>query len=415
MVDQTIHKSIVAHRQQVSDWFREKKKGLAIPFYASFDIRDSGYKVAPVDANIFPAGFNNICQIDKDSSVEHAKQYFHDHYPSCGKRLLLLAEEHTKNPFYWENIRALRNLLTEAGFTVFMSWPKDFENAVEVESISGHNLTISPHEIRDGILFVEGEPIDLVINNNDFSVPYAEWVERVKTPINPPTALGWHRRRKDEFFDQYNLLAKEFAEIIDVDPWLLSVETQVFSDFDINSESSRETLANRVDQMIVDLEVVYKKHDISQKPYVFVKNSAGTYGLAVIHTLSGDDVRNWTYKARKKMKAAKGGGGVDQLIIQEGIPTAVRADDQSAEPAIYTLGCRLAGGFLRSHSEKGPGESLNSPGAVYKRLCVSDLNINIEGHPMENVYGWVAKLGVLAIGYEAKKAGVFFRDYTMEL
>jgi glutamate--cysteine ligase len=65
------------------------------------------------------------------------------------------------------------------------------------------------------------------------------------------------------------------------------------------------------------------------------------------------------------------------------------------------VGSQLAGGFLRTHSQKGPSESLNSPGAVYKRLCVADLNINVEGCPMENVYGWMARLAALAAAREA--------------
>ncbi len=106
------------------------------------------------------------------------------------------------------------------------------------------------------------------------------------------------------------------------------------------------------------------------------------------------------------MKAAKGGGGISQVIIQEGVPTLLKQDDATAEPVIYMIGEQLAGGFLRTHSSKGPEESLNSPGAVYKRLCVSDLAINTPGCPMENVYGWVAKLGFLAIALEAQEKGI---------
>jgi glutamate--cysteine ligase len=67
---------------------------------------------------------------------------------------------------------------------------------------------------------------------------------------------------------------------------------------------------------------------------------------------------------------------------------------------------------LRAHAEKDETESLNSPGAVYKRMCVSDLKVDVEGAPMENVYGWIAKLGVLAIGYEANEMKVEFKGYT---
>jgi glutamate--cysteine ligase len=123
----------------------------------------------------------------------------------------------------------------------------------------------------------------------------------------------------------------------------------------------------------------------------------------VIRVSSGQDVLDWTYKSRKKMKAAKGGRDVEEVIIQEGLPSIVQSDGVSAEPVIYMIGKDLAGGFLRTHSEKNSEESLNSPGAVYKRMCVSDLAISVKNCPNENVYGWSAKLGLLAIAMEAQE------------
>jgi len=170
-------------------------------------------------------------------------------------------------------------------------------------------------------------------------------------------------------------------------------------------------LAEKVDAMISRLREDYKKRGIEQEPFVFVKNNAGTYGLAVIRVGSGAEVLEWSYKSRKKMKAAKGGRDVEEVIIQEGIPSVVQADGASAEPVIYMIGCELAGGFLRTHAEKGSTDSLNSPGAVYKRLCVSDLAINTQGCMLENVYGWTAKLGVMAIALEAKELNAPFKNY----
>ena len=125
--------------------------------------------------------------------------------------------------------------------------------------------------------------------------------------------------------------------------------------------------------------------------------------MGVVSATSGDDIRNWNYKSKKKMKAAKGGGGFTELIIQEGVPTVLKDEGATAEPVLYMLGDELAGGFLRTHEKKASNESLNSPGAVYKRLCLSDLKVSAEGCPLENVYGWVAKLGFLAISREAGK------------
>lgn len=72
-LQETLHKRILENCEAVYDWFREKSVGLQFPFYSSFDIRDSEFKIVPVDANIFPAGFNNICGTDKESAVETVK------------------------------------------------------------------------------------------------------------------------------------------------------------------------------------------------------------------------------------------------------------------------------------------------------------------------------------------------------
>ena len=139
------------------------------------------------------------------------------------------------------------------------------------------------------------------------------------------------------------------------------------------------------------------------KPFVFIKNNSGTYGLGIIQAKSGDDIRNLNYKSKKTMKAVKGGrGNISEVIIQEGIPSAILSDDKTAEPTLYMIGKKLAGGFLRTHDKKGPEENLNSPGAIYKKLCVTDLQISPSGYPMENVYGWVARIASLAVANEIK-------------
>ena len=105
-------------------------------------------------------------------------------------------------------------------------------------------------------------------------------------------------------------------------------------------------------------------------------------------------------------------GFIEQVIIQEGVPSVVTSEQASAEPVIYMIGCELAGGFLRTHAEKSSTESLNSPGAVYKKLCVTDLYDRRATCPKENVYGWSAKIGLLAIGLEAQDMKIEFNKYT---
>ncbi|MBX7231291.1 MAG: glutamate--cysteine ligase [Bdellovibrionales bacterium] len=401
MIQDEIHRQIVAHLDKVDSWFRKERQGLFFPFYSSFDIRDSGFKVAPVDANIFPAGVNNICSTDLENAVGTVKSYFQRHYPHY-KDIILLTEEHTQNPYYWDNVRTLFNLLQEAELNVVVAMPRNLSQPIVVQCASGTMLTVYGSERKGDQVIANGKVADLVISNNDFSDAYRDWVHDLSTPINPPHSLGWHQRKKDEFFKEYNQLADQFCHLIGVDPLWLTVETQVFKSFDINDEKCRLELADQVDDVLANLEKKYKQRKIDTKPFVFIKNNSGTYGLGVIQAETGDEIRSWSYKSRKKMKAAKGGRDIEQVIIQEGIPSLLKSEGATAEPTIYMIGCQLAGGFLRTHGDKSPRENLNSPGAVFRRLCVSDLKVNVAGHPMENVYGWAAKLGFLAIAREAK-------------
>jgi len=408
-----LHEKIVEKCDTAVDWFAGKAKGLAFPIYSSFDIRDAGFKLGPVDANIFPAGFNNICKVDQDSAVGVTKEFLDSHYSPSTKKIVLITEEHTQNPYYWDNVWVLKNLLESAGRQVRLAMPKTLEKPLELTSAQGHKMNVYG-AVRDGAgVQADGFKPDLLISNNDFSVDYEEWARGLSTPMNPPRELGWYRRRKDRFFRVYNQLAGEFAKLIGVDPWTIQVETELFSNFVVDDEASRDQLAAKAEEIYQRVVQKYKEHKIQRDPFLFVKNNAGTYGLGVVQVKSPAEIRGWNYKSRKKMKAAKGGREVSEVIIQEGIPTTVLAEGgKTAEPVIYMIGCQLAGGFLRAHGDKDDQDSLNSPGAVYQRLCVSDLEVKMSGCPMENAYGWLAKLSFLSVAIEAKELEAQFQNYN---
>jgi glutamate--cysteine ligase len=95
-----LHNQICLNYNEVLNWFHAHTRQLQYPIYSSYDIRDSGYKIVNVDANIYPAGFNNICPTDKETSVDLFKRYIQVHYPFNVKKILIITEEHTKNPYY---------------------------------------------------------------------------------------------------------------------------------------------------------------------------------------------------------------------------------------------------------------------------------------------------------------------------
>lgn len=405
-----IHDQICKHIDTLLNWYHRKLAALPYPIYSSYDVRDAGYKIGIVDGNIFPAGFNNICPTDLEEAPTHFAEYIKTHYGEAVKNIIVVAEEHTQNSFYWENAYTIKKLLEEAGYQIRLTVPRLLTEPLLLNTASGKTVTVFSSFLESPGM-ADFKP-DLIISNNDFSEAKEDWARTTSLPVNPPRELGWYQRKKSDFFNFYNQLAEEFCQLCELDPFLLQVKTEIFTDFDLQNDAKVQALADRIDAMISDLQREYSEKGVQQKPFVFVKNNAGTYGLAVIKVNSGDEFTSLNYKTRKKMKAAKGGRDVQEVVIQEGIPSIVKADGAIAEPVIYMVGQELAGGFFRAHNEKTDSESLNSPGAVYKRMCIADLAIRQNECPCENVYGWASKLALMAIAMEGQLMKVNYKNYS---
>ena len=52
--------------KEMEDWIDEQSRKARVPLYTSVDLRVSHHKITPVDTNIFPAGFNNLCQVFRE-------------------------------------------------------------------------------------------------------------------------------------------------------------------------------------------------------------------------------------------------------------------------------------------------------------------------------------------------------------
>ena len=56
----SLEKRMLDAMPKIEHWFRSQWLEYAAPFYASVDLRNAGFKLAPVDTNLFPGGFNNL-------------------------------------------------------------------------------------------------------------------------------------------------------------------------------------------------------------------------------------------------------------------------------------------------------------------------------------------------------------------
>ncbi|HLD84288.1 MAG TPA: glutamate--cysteine ligase, partial [Coxiellaceae bacterium] len=55
-----LEKKFLDNQVAIESWFRVQWQKTPALFYGSVDLRNAGFKLAPVDTNLFPAGFNNL-------------------------------------------------------------------------------------------------------------------------------------------------------------------------------------------------------------------------------------------------------------------------------------------------------------------------------------------------------------------
>ncbi|WP_449191850.1 glutamate--cysteine ligase, partial [Thauera sp.] len=101
----------------IEKWFRTQWQDHMPPFYGSTDLRNSGFKLAPVDLNLFPGGFNNLNDAFMPLCVQAAQAAIERICPDAGK-LLLIPENHTRNQFYLQNVAKLVSILRLTGLDV---------------------------------------------------------------------------------------------------------------------------------------------------------------------------------------------------------------------------------------------------------------------------------------------------------
>ena len=389
---------IAKNWNNINEYIDQKSQGRQLPFYSSVDIREGKYKYAPVDHNIYPAGFNNLCRLDLDASSKEINNTIQSHCP--GARVIAIhPESHTKNLFYLDHLAILGKAIRDSGYEVtFASLdPELFSEDTEVHELlsqSGYDVKISKMKVKEGKVFVENNPVDLVIFNNDQSHPLNQNWDEISTPIHPTPKIGWYKRQKVKHFNYYRQVADDFAQHFDINPSLIQAKFRAVDEVDFSAKEGIERLAEEVDILV---------KEIPQGSPVFVKASQGTYGMGITVVQTGDEIRNMNRKGRNKMDIGKNKIKFTSLIIQEGIETVLEYEKMPAEVAIYLINGKSVGGFMRANAEKSPKSNLNSKGMVFRKFCISEIRQDQDHKAKEAVYSVIARLATLAASYEIEE------------
>jgi glutamate--cysteine ligase len=404
-----LEQRILESMPAIERWFRLEWMEHTPPFYCSVDIRNAGFKLAPVDTNLFPGGWNNLTPEKLPLAVQAAMAAIEKICPEA-KNLLVIPENHTRNTFYLSNLAQLQRIFHMAGLNVRLgSISPEITESTRIELPGGEVITLDPVvRTKHRLGLKDFDPCTILLNN-DLSAGAPGILEDLHEQyLLPPLHAGWSVRRKTNHFQSYEEVAKRFGKMLGIDPWLINPMFSHCGEVDFASGEGGECVMDKTDALLSKIRKKYKDYGIHEKPFVVVKANNGTYGMGIMTVRDAKELEQLNRKTRNKMSVVKDGQQVHEVIIQEGVLTEERIHAAVAEPVVYMMDRYVVGGFYRIHAERGVDENLNAPGASFVPLAFE--NTSRLPQPGEKpgasapnrfyMYGVIGRLALLAASYE---------------
>ena len=381
-----LDKLISENHDEIYQWIKTKYNSTPA-FYSSVDIRYSKSKIAPVDTNLFPAGFNNLSfESIKQASVI-VGNFITQLNPNYHK-ILIIPESHTRNLGYLENVKTIHRIIKEAGYEVAIGTLDAELNNFCLDS--NQNLFYQLIERDGNIIKTENFIPDCIIINNDMTTGRPEQLANIDQIILPTLGMGWYRREKITNLRAYDDIIQDFANEFKIPKALISTEFGFCKNINFKEKKGLDCVANEVEKVLYKIRNNYQKLGIKDKPYVFIKANRGTYGMGIMMVESGDQIYEINKKERNKMSIIKNNTQNAEIIVQEGVKTVIKFDNKPSEAFTYQIGGETAGTIYRMNQDRNEFSNLNSKGVEFKPMTKTSLG------KFDSYYNLIASLSTLA-------------------
>jgi glutamate--cysteine ligase len=393
----------------IERWFRLEWMEHTPPFYSSVDVRNAGFKLAPVDTNLYPRGWNNLTAEMLPLAVQAAMAAIEKICPEA-RNLLLIPKNRATDTFYLSSLAQLRNIFHMAGLNVRIgSIDPAIKKVTTVGLPNGDTITLEPVIRSKRRLGVKDfDPCTILMNNDLFAGVPGILEDIHEQYLLPPLHAGWATRRKSMHFKCYEELAKRLGKLLGVDPWLINPMFDKCGEVNLVDGTGMECLSSNVDALLTKIRRKYKEYGIKEKAFVVVKADSGSHGMGIVTVRDAKDLEGIVERAQARAGTTQGAPAPHDILIQEGVLTKERMNDAVAEPVVYMMDRYVVGGFYRVHAGRGMDENLNAPGSSFVPLAFEQ-NTHLPqfgvkpGASAPNrfyMYGVVGRLAMLAASYE---------------
>ena len=394
----------------IERWFRLEWMEHTPPFYSSVDIRNAGFKLAPVDTNLYPGGWNNLTPAMLPLAVQAAMAAIEKICPEA-RNLLIIPENHIQSTFYLSNVAQLQRIFHMAGLNVRVgSIDPDIKKVTTIALPNGDSVKLEPVIRSKRRLGVKDFDPCTILLNNDLSAGVPGILEDLYEQfLLPPLHAGWATRRKSRHFQSYEEVSKRFGKLIGVDPWLINPMFNKCGEVELSEPSGMECVASNVDALLTKIRRKYKEYGINEKPFVIVKADNSSSGMGIMTVRDIKDLETLQFGgAREPDGNVAVAQRLSEVIVQEGVLTNERINEAVAEPVVYMMDRYVVGGFYRVHAGRGIDENLNAPGSRYVPLAFAEsthlpqpgMRPGASAPNRFYMYGVVGRLAMLAASYE---------------
>ena len=406
-----LEQRIIESLPAIERWFRLEWMEHTPPFYTAVDVRNAGFKLAPVDTNLFPNGFHNLTPEMLPLAVQAAMAAIEKICPEA-KNLLLIPGPQTRNTFYLANIARLMQIFHMAGLNVRLgTLDESIKKPTDIELPDGTVLTMEPLLRERGRVGLKDFDPCTVLLNNDLSTGVPAVLENLHEQfLLPPLHAGWTVRRKSAHFTAYEETAKRFSKLMGIDPWLINPMFSKAQNLPLTGAEGVDSLQSQADALLTKVRRKYKEYGINEKAFIVIKPDAGTSGLGLMTVRDAKDLSDLGQRIRNKFSTHRSDDGhqVGEVILQEGVPTYERVNDAVAEPVVTMIDRYVVGGYYRVNAARATDENLNSPGAAYVPLAFAEASQmpkpgSKPGASAPNrfyMYGVIGRLAMVAASYE---------------
>lgn len=378
-------------------WFRLEWMEHTPPIYSAVRLRNAGFKIAPINADLFPGGWDRLTPEMLPLAVQAAMAAIEKICPEA-RNLLIVPDGQNHSPQYLRNLVQLQRVFHMAGLNVRVgSISPEIKKTTVIDLPDGENIAVEPVLRERGRLGLKNfDPCTILLNNHLSAGAPGILEELHGQYLLPPLHAGSSVRRRSNHCRSYEEVSKRFGKLLGIDPWLIQ---PMFSRVDLGGASvGIDALQASTDALLGKIRRKYKEYGIQEKPFVLVRADNSASGMEVTAVRDAKELEAW-------MELPKLQSSSVSVLVQEGVLAQERIEQAVAEPMVYMLDRYVVGGgYHIIPGERAVDKKANALNDDFVPLAFqSSQHLPQSGASAPNrfyMYGVIARLAMLAASYE---------------